>query len=396
MQLASLDSGRAVGQRPAATRASALDAPALSAPSTPRRAVPAPNLPPARAGLRALNPQLNQRVSSAQLTLEYLDQLAAELQTVRTELRKQLSTPSQHPLTTGDSKLEAGIRRVAEHWDRRMAATQGTLDARLQWHAEGQARRTFSIRGLDLASLRSGGPEVLSFALGGRGLRAASSVAIEPGLPEHVIVQRFDRALAPSGIRASRSEDGELRFSVPEAAWPEVRDSLAVRGEGQRFPTGRFSQVRIVPEADAIRPRDWKVDSAVSLRATRESVFTAEGLVRQARNAVNQAFAETALELRAMEGAVAGVAGAVDGASDVANTVGVADVVGGADVSDVAAKGASRAGTGSVTAEWCARFARSFAAVASGKDFQALAAVLPAVSGIHRDRVAALLGLTAD
>lgn len=364
MQLASLDSGRAVGQRPATARAPALDAAALSVPSPAARVTSASSLPPARAGLRALDPQLNQRVSGAQQTLEYLDQLAAELQTVRTELRKQLSTPS-HPLTSGDSPLEVSIRRVAEHWDRRMAATQGTLDARLQWHAQGQARRTFSIRGLELASLRSGGPEVLSFALGGRGLRAASSVAIEPGLPEHVIVQRFDRALAPAGIRASRGEDGELRFSVPEAAWPEVRDALAVRGEGQRFPTGRFSQVRIVPEPEAIRPREWKVDNAVALRATRESVFIAEGLVRQARNTVNQAFTETALQLRSIEASLA----------------------------DETANGASRAGRTPVTPEWCAQFARSFAAVASGKDFQTLAAVLPAVSGIHRDRVAVLLGL---
>lgn len=364
MQVASLDSGRAVGQRHATERAYASEAPALSPRSPEARIAPASDFAPARPGLRTLDPQLNQRIAGAQQTLEYLDQLADGLQTVRTELRKQLNMSSGLP-TSGDSPLELSIRRVAEHWDRRRAATQGTLDARLQWHAEGQARRTFSIRGLDMASLRSGGREVLSFAVGGRGLRAASSVTIEPGLPEHVIVQRFDQALAPSGIRASRGEDGELRFSVPEAAWPEVRDGLAVRGEGQRFPTGRFSPVRIVPEPEAIRPREWKVDSAASLRATRESVFVAEGLVRQARNAVNQAYTETALRLRSIEESLA----------------------------NVATNGAPRAGKGPVTAEWSAQFARSFAAVASGNDFQALAALLPAVSGVHRDRVAALLRL---
>jgi hypothetical protein len=209
------------------------------------------------------------------------------------------------------------------------------------------------VRGLDLATLRSGNPEIISVSVGSQGLRGPASVAIEPSLSDQAIVRRFDRALAGSGIRAQLHEDGELRFSVAEADWPKVRDTLAIRGEGQRFPTGRFSQVRALADPPAIQPQEWKTQDRKALLDTRQSVFEAESVVRGARNAISERLAETG---RAFQ------------------------------TRDTVAETRARAAAASTE-----EIGRTLAAAAKGDDYEALAAVLPAVSGADRQRIATLL-----
>src|SRR5262249_45399976 len=109
---------------------------------------------------------------------------------------------------------------------------------------------------------------------------------------DQAVTRRFDRALAGSGIRAQIGEDGDLHFSVAESDWPKVRDSLSIRGEGQRFPTGRFSQVRALPDPPAIQPQEWKTHDEEALRGTRQSVFEAEAAVRTARTRVSDRLTE--------------------------------------------------------------------------------------------------------
>jgi len=356
MQLAPLDSGSQVAHRTSTDRAAITGV-------TPPPDVASPPQPVAlsatrvRAGFKVGDPGFNRRVAGAQQALEYLDRLGADLHDIRKALRGRLaSAQAAGGAASVDARgetLEARIQHFRESWQRRASATAGTLDSQLKFDAEGRGRRAFSVRGLDMASLRSGGPEMLSFSVGGRGPRTASSVAVEPGLTDEAIVRRFDRALAPSGIRAARGAQGELSFSVAETAWPAVLDLLAVRGEGQRFPTGRFSQVRIEPEQDAIRPADWKTHDVAALRATRERVFVAEGLVRHARHAVSRALTDIASSLQ---------------------------------LSGSAREVAERGG-------WSAAFARSFEDVTGSANFQAMAALLPAVSGISRGRVTVLLSL---
>jgi len=310
-----------------------------------------------RNALQAVDPALNSRVAGAQKSADYLDRLGAELGSIRSALRDRLQLSSKGGSAAEASSphsVESKIRRFADLWSRRGPESAGTLDPMLRYPADGVARQTFKVRGLDLATLRAGKPEIISLSVGGQGLRGPASVAVEPGLSDPAIARRFDRALAGSGVRAQIGEDGELHFSVAESDWPKVRDSLAVRGEGQRFPTGRFSPVRALADPSAIRPEEWKTHDEAALRSTRESVFMAEGAVRRARRVVDERLAEagrsfqtrdTIIETRAREAAT------------------FAEGVG-----------------------------RMLAAAAEGNDYGALAAVLPAVSKVDRDRVATLLG----
>src|SRR5262249_54274410 len=135
-------------------------------------------------------------------------------------------------------------------------------------------------------------PEIISLSVSSQGLRGPASAATEPGLSDPAIARRFDRALAGSGVRALIGDDGELHFSVAESDWPKVRDSLAVRREGQRFPTGRFRRAGAVADPAAIRPEEWKTHDDETLRSTRESVFVAEGSIRRARAVISDSLAE--------------------------------------------------------------------------------------------------------
>ncbi len=92
-------------------------------------------------------------------------------------------------------------------------------------------------------------------------------------------------------MRAAQNAQGVLTFSVPEPAWPTVRDTLTVMGEGRRFSTGRFNRVRVLPETPALRPEEWSGADIAALRSARQEVFRAQGLVRQAREIVARGLA---------------------------------------------------------------------------------------------------------
>jgi hypothetical protein len=306
-----------------------------------------------RGRFESLDAGLNTRVSGAQQALDYLDRLASELSELRSAIRKAPAAAEESARSR--EALDLRVRRFSELWSRRPEASAGTLDASLQFHADGVARQTFRVRGLELGTLRSGNPEIISFAVAGPGALNVASVAVEPGLPSEAIVRRLDRALTGIGIRASAGSQGELRLSVPESEWPRVRDTLSVRGEGQRFPTGRFSHVRAIADSPVLRPEEWRTHDAAALRATREQVFVAEGVVRQARKVVEQDLAAAG---NALESASGEREARAREAQSLSEQIGVA--------LDTAAK---------------------------GNDFGALAAALPAVNGISREKVATLLGL---
>jgi CheY-like chemotaxis protein len=116
-------------------------------------------------------------------------------------------------------------------------------------------------------------------------------------------VHRFDRALAPSGVRAAQSAEGILVFSVLEAQWPAIRETFSVMGEGRRFSTGRFNRVRITPEASLLQPQEWNRADIAGLRGMRQEVFLAQSLVRRARQIVARAYADTGAHLDAQAAA---------------------------------------------------------------------------------------------
>lgn len=319
--------------------------------------VPSPaSRPVLRNALQTIDPALNSRVAGAQKSLEYLDRLATELGGIRYGLRDRLQLLSKAGSTAeaaGPRSLESKIGRFAELWARRGPESAGTLDSMLEYHADGVAQQTFKVRGLDLATLRAGKPEIISLAVGSQSLRGPASVAVEPGLPDASIARRFDRALAGSGVRARIGDDGDLHFSVPESEWPKVRETLAIRGEGHRFPTGRFSPVRALADPAAIRPEEWKTHGDAALRSTREGVFMAEGAVRRARGVIDERLTEAGRAFQTRD-----------------------------TITETRARDATNAAEG---------IGRMLAAAAEGNDYGVLAAVLPAVSRVDRERVATLL-----
>lgn len=356
MQLALVESGRNVAPR-TAMQATAAPRTAASAPIAEHSRQPATANPaaPVRGGLKGIDSQLNHQIAGAQQALQFLEQAGAQLQDLKTGLsshlaRRQDSLASESNAAAATEKL---IRRFDALWRERPTATAGTLDNQLGYRASGQARQAFSVRGLQLSSLRSGDRETLSFAVGGRAQRAAS-VVIEPGLSDAALVQRFDRALAPGGIRAIRDAQGELGFSVPESAWPGMRDALAIKGEGKRFPTGQFSQVRLVPEEPAIRPGDWSTKDQATTRRTLQQVLAAQDALRHARQGVGRALTDAGDRLRPRT-----------------------------EQSDAKAQ---------ADAHWSSAFTQTFEATAGRDDYQALSAITPALLGINRGRVMALLG----
>jgi hypothetical protein len=168
--------------------------------------------------------------------------------------------------------------------------------------------------------------------------------SLNPACP----VRRFDRALSSLGIRTERDPQGELSFSVPESAWAAVRNTLSIKGEGRRFPTGQFSQLKLTPEPPTIRPQDWSADD---LRTTLRQVFNAQASVRQSYQRVTDALREAGDRLQQRR-------------SDLTE--------------------ASRN----------AAFSQSFESAAGSSDSQSLSAILPALLRLDRDRVMSVLRLT--
>jgi hypothetical protein len=281
MQLSVIDSGRQVTSRGA-----------IEGVSLTRTEFPAPvgKVEPVaqttlRGGLKAYNAQLNRQVSGAQQALRFLAEADMRLRALRKDLNG------------GDPA--AAIEKFDKFWQQRSAASAGTLDGNLKFSGDAKAMQEFAVRGLSFESLRNGDTETLSFAVG-KWSRQASSVTVDPTQSETAIVAALDRALTPMGVRATRDAKGELAFKVSEKDWPQVRDSLAIRGGGRRFPTGQFNHVRTVVAEQAIQPSKWNAaDPRTALRdileaqlLIRKSYGDVRGVLEQAAQNVNGAATE--------------------------------------------------------------------------------------------------------
>lgn len=326
MQLSVVDSGRQVTSRGAVEGVS-LTRTESSAPVGKVEPVAQATL---RGGLKSYNGQLNRQVSGAQQALQFLSEADARLRALRKEMN------------SGDAS--AAIEKFNQFWQQRSAASAGTLDGNLQFSSEAKAKQEFAVRGLSFETLRNGDTETLSFAVG-KWSRQASSITVDSTQSETAIVASLDRALTPMGVRATRDAKGELAFSVSEADWPQVRDSLAIRGGGRRFPTGQFNRVRTVVAEQAIQPSQW---NAADPRKALQDITQAQQLIRKSYGDVRGVLAEAAQT--------------VDGGS-------VAE-----------ARGAYWQG-----------FAEEYADTLARADSAAIAATVPTVAGISKRTVSSLL-----
>lgn len=299
--------------------------------------------PPLRRGLSNWDHQLQGEISSAQQALDFLEQSNGQLQALKSELAAKLAARQGR-----EGQVEARVRQFSNTWGSRQRASGGTLNAQLNYSSPAPSTQQFSIRGLTMANLQAGAREVLAFSVGGSN-QALRSVNIEPGMSGEEIISRLDHALAPSNIRVATDEHGEPVFSTPESAWNTVRDTLAVRGSGIRFPTGQMSHVKADEQAPAIEPERWSTADTEALRHTLQQVVQALAHVQLARETVSLALAQ---------------------ASKRVETAQPIDLGAGMD-----------------------RLARNFSTKAAEPGYESLLAITSALVGISRERVLSLLGL---
>ncbi len=239
---------------------------------------------PLRRGLNNWDQPLQRDISGAQQALDFLEQSAGQLRSLKADLSARLANRQR-----ADGNLESNVRQFGNTWRSRSVASGGTLDSQLNFSNE-NTRTRFTVRGMNVVNLRQGGREVLALSLGGQNLR---SVVLEPGMNDQQIALRFDDALAPAGVRVKLAEDGQLEFSAAENEFAAIRDSLAVQGNGQRFPAGQLNRLRAEPETPVIEPDTWQTSDAEGLRATLQQVLQAlaqvEKSIASVRSALGQA-----------------------------------------------------------------------------------------------------------
>ncbi|MDQ1924893.1 hypothetical protein [Massilia pseudoviolaceinigra] len=295
-------------------------------------AQPAPGAAaPLRRGLARVDHQLQGDVASAQQALDFLEQVAGQLQALKGELSAKLSS------RRGDSgAIEAHLRQLGATMDKRRQASGGSVDARLNFSSPQPASQRFRIKGLNLDMLTAGAGQSLSFSVGGN--TQPLTVAIDPSMTRDDIVVRFDRALAPANMRVSADGSGALVFSTPESAWPMVRDSLSIQGVGR---------VAVEADTDVIMPQQWGADNTDALRQSLHEVVQALSQVQRSQDAASHALSAAA----------------------------------------------SRAAVDQLPAAEIEVMAQDFADTASTPNYESLLALTSALVGISRERVLALLGL---
>jgi uncharacterized protein YoxC len=303
---------------------------------------PTPNsAAPLRRGLGNWDQPLQGDISGAQQALDFLEQSAAQLRNLKADLSSRLATRQR-----ADGALESRVRQFSNSWRNRGNASGGTLDAQLKFSNRGSTTN-FTVRGMNLANLRTGGREVLAIAIGGG--QSLRSVVLEPGLSDQQIAQRFDEALAPSGVRASLGDDGQLEFATAESQWSTVRDTIAVQGSGVRFPTGQLNRVKAEAEAPALDPDNWQTGDTEALRTTLQQVLQALAQVEQSIASVQQALQQVSARVQS------------------------------------AAPKSSKAGMDQV--------AQNFVSTTKQPGYQSLLSITSALAGISRERVISLLSL---
>lgn len=303
----------------------------------------APQPVPLRRGLSNLDAPLQNDVSGAQQAIDFLEQSAAQLRALKTDLAAKLATRQMR-----DGQVEQRVRQFSDTWRSRTQASGGTLDSQLNFSTQPSNQR-FTVRGMTLANLRNGARETLAISVGG-GTAGLRSVHLAPGLSDAELVSRFDQALAPVGVRVSVNKDGELVFTTPESAWPAVRDSLAVQGSGIRFPAGQLNRIKAEAENPVVMPEGWGTSDIEAMRATLQQVTQALAHVEAALAKVRQELAMAAQRVQSELPEI-----------------------------EVAGMG---------------QMAEVFANVANEPGYSALVSLTSALVGINRDRVVSLLRLS--
>lgn len=299
------------------------------------------------------------QIARTQQAMDYLRGLNGALEGLKSaasaQLAQQLQAQPQAPGAQAGTDAVLSTQRLQQVqalWRQRGASSGGALDAQLQLAPDGFARQAFKVPGLDARSLQLDQGETLSFITGASGSneRRIVTAVIGAGLPADQQARSLDLALAPAGVRLHSDADGGVTLSSREADWPAVRDGFSVRGGGVRFPARQFHRLQASPETGALQPEAWRTDDAAALRNTLRELVPAQQRVQAALQQVQA-------QLEGLDRATA------------------------ADGSDLAAR-----------RDWATRFVQDFHQVGEQPAYAVFAALAPALQGISRDRVDALLG----
>ena len=298
---------------------------------------------PAAAPLRSngsaakLGSGLQDQVARAQQALDYLDRVATQLETLKSDLTAKLAGTRNG---SSRQQLEAQVRQLAQTLAARKKTGGGSIDNNLNYSTKPATQR-FRIRGLDIDSIKKSAPQTISFSVGSAG-GPQMAVNIEPDQSNQQVARALDRALAPMGVHASLDENGEVVFSTPESNWSSVKDSIAVSGRG-RVTTEELPA--------NLAPQLWNVSAetgnADTLRQSLREVVQALERVHKSQAAASNALAAASMQVAQAETPPPDVMLAAD----------------------------------------------DFGKAAASTDYESLLALTSALVGVSRDRVLALLGL---
>jgi hypothetical protein len=292
---------------------------------------PAPHAP-LRRNQGNWDTRLQSDVASAQQARDYLNQVAAQLESVKAALSAKIAG-----MKSGARDLEARARQLGATIAARSTQAGGSVDAQLSFSDGVPAQQRFRITGLDTSMLQAAAPLSLAFSVGGAG-GPQLSAAFEAGMTPEQIAARLDRTLAPVNVRAGLDNQGRIEFMTPEANWPAVRDGIAISGRG------RVATETVAPQVNL---QDVGSGNADALRQSLREVVQALERVRRSQDAASAALSAATL----------------------------------------------RAAQSELTAEDLALSAQDFASTAASHDYESLLAITSALVGVSRERVLALLGM---
>jgi len=283
---------------------------------------------------------LQDSVARAQQALDYLERVASQLESLKSEISAKLASANSQRSTrssqTGSQQIDSAARQLAATLAARKSSGGGGIDANLKFDGQ-PAQQRFRIRNLDIDTLQQSAPTTVAFSIGGAGgPQLAASITGDQSSEE--IARAIDRAVAPLGVRAGL-DNGSLVFSTGEAEWPAVRDSIAVSGRG------RVATEEVAPQ---LAPQQWPAGGeSNALRQSLREVVQALERVRHSQNAASNALSSASVQVSAASTPPPEVEMATD----------------------------------------------DFASAAQSTNYDSLVALSSALVGVSRERVLALLGL---
>ncbi|WP_330208538.1 MULTISPECIES: hypothetical protein [unclassified Pseudomonas] len=219
----------------------------------------------------SFNLQLNQQLSSMQSAESYLDDLSGRLRQLKNNLSRELSAAQ------GADKegLQQAVQQLNQLLAERAERSGGTLDSTLKLRLNEPLRSRFSLTGLgSLAAIQESGKETLLFSAG-RQSSEPIAVVLDDGMSGEQLLRRFNVSLGQVGVRAELGQSGELKFSVRESEWKDLKPQLAVQGEGKLFAKGSYQKVQSEEDQLFKFPAEVNASNVRELRRVLDSVVAA-------------------------------------------------------------------------------------------------------------------------